>query len=137
MFNEYSIDCTRVVIINLKREDVGKYLQAADLGLLIRKNSFVNDIASPIKFAEYISCGVPVFTANNQSDSTRFVKNYGIGFIANINYQKEDYRQIIDVIQKERADFNTKCIKLSNEYFDYDIYKPIYMNLYDEKNCFT
>lgn len=39
---------------------VNEYLNAADFGVLLRKRNAVNDVASPIKFAEYCLAGLPV-----------------------------------------------------------------------------
>jgi hypothetical protein len=41
-------------------EAVPNYLAAADVGVIIRENSIVNYVSSPIKFCEYVSSGLPV-----------------------------------------------------------------------------
>ncbi|WP_299016334.1 glycosyltransferase [uncultured Photobacterium sp.] len=53
-------------ILSLNYEDVGKYLNAADAGLIIRSDSIVNHVASPTKVNEYISCGLKVVDDLNQ-----------------------------------------------------------------------
>lgn len=41
-------------------DEVASYLMAADAGLLLREDIMTNRVASPVKFAEYLRCGVPV-----------------------------------------------------------------------------
>lgn len=54
-------------------------------GFLIRKNDDVNLVSSPIKFLEYISCGVNVIMTEAVPSYADIVKQYQIGSIANIN----------------------------------------------------
>jgi len=41
-------------------QDVYKYLSAADCAFIWRDKSIVNEVASPVKFSEYMACGLPV-----------------------------------------------------------------------------
>jgi len=41
-------------------EEVYKYLSAADCAFIWRDKSIVNEVASPVKFSEYMACGLPV-----------------------------------------------------------------------------
>lgn len=56
--------CVRTV----PHEQVGGYLCAADLGLLLRDSSPTNQVASPTKFAEYLACGLPVLRTTGIGD---------------------------------------------------------------------
>lgn len=53
-------------------EDMFKYLCAADAAIIWRNNSITNKVASPVKFSEYISCGLPVIT----NESIDLITNY-------------------------------------------------------------
>ncbi len=46
--------------LRLENKDVPKYLNAADFGLLLRDDLFLNRLAYPTKFSEYLLCGLPV-----------------------------------------------------------------------------
>lgn len=52
-------------------EEVPNYLNASDIGIIIRDNDTVNNVASPIKFSEYISSGLPVIA----NDSVSIIKD--------------------------------------------------------------
>jgi len=65
----------------LKHEEVTSFLLACDWGILIREQSVTNKVASPTKFAEYLSAGLPVIISENLGDYTEFVKNNDCGII--------------------------------------------------------
>ena len=63
-------------------EKVPAYLMAADFGLLIREASITNKVASPVKFAEYLACGLKVIISDQLGDYTNFVNANACGFIS-------------------------------------------------------
>lgn len=69
----------RIITNWLQPKDVRKYLLAADYGILYRENSVTNLVASPVKFAEYLSCGLNVLVSDNLGDFSEFVKEQGCG----------------------------------------------------------
>lgn len=133
LMHDYSICESRTIVLNVLHQQVGKYLQSADLGLLIRKDSFVNEIASPMKFSEYIACGVPVLISNNVGDSTSIVNKNEVGFIYNDSYNNHKYLEMIENIKKNRKQFADKCTKCAKELYDLDKQRKIYLELYNSK----
>lgn len=79
----------------LKPTDVRKYLLAADYGILFREQSITNKVASPVKFAEYLSCGLNVIISGNLGDFTKFVAEHQCGNIGadNLKLQTVGYNQ--------------------------------------------
>lgn len=71
----------QVVAKHVAPKEVPRYLIACDYGLLIREESVTNSVASPVKFAEYLSCGLKVILSENLGDYSRFVKDNNCGFI--------------------------------------------------------
>lgn len=90
----------RVFCFHVQPNEVPKYLLAADYGLLIRENTVTNRVASPVKFAEYLACGLPVIISEKLGDYSDLVKNNStIGFV--LNDQKFSYSPI-KIENKER-----------------------------------
>lgn len=58
----YDIERNKYLIVSSNYWDVGKYLNAADVGLLIRDKTITNLVACPIKLNEYLACGLDVIT---------------------------------------------------------------------------
>jgi glycosyltransferase involved in cell wall biosynthesis len=82
---------------------MSKYLQAGDLGLLIRQDNNVNRVAFPIKFFEYIRSGVPVFSSIT-SDLKDMIEKHDLGFwVKNYNDEKEVKK--IALMVKSKLDF--------------------------------
>ncbi len=86
---------TQVIINEVKPNEVPAYLLAADYGLLIREPSVTNQVASPVKFAEYLACGLQVLISRQLGDYSEFVINNKVGFIfeKNLALQSIPYTQ--------------------------------------------
>lgn len=65
----------------VKHTEVTSVISACDMGILIRENSVTNEVASPTKFAEYLSAGLPVLISENLGDYTDFVRKYDCGLV--------------------------------------------------------
>ena len=71
----------RVICMNTDPSNVPQCLLAADYGLLIREESVTNLVASPVKFAEYLACGLKVLISENLGDYSSFIKTHHCGYI--------------------------------------------------------
>lgn len=80
--------------------EVPDYLLAADYGLLIREESVTNKVASPVKFAEYLACGLKVIISDNLGDYTEFTKHNNCGF----NYR--DFNSVTIPLLQEKQRIN-------------------------------
>lgn len=56
-------------------------LAAADAGCLLRRRSVVNRVASPLKFAEYLACGLPVIIGPEVGQYSELVARQGLGVV--------------------------------------------------------
>jgi hypothetical protein len=63
--------------------EVPYYLCAADIGIILRNNDVVNNVASPVKFSEYVCCGLPVIANNGVNLINDYIKETGFGKIIN------------------------------------------------------
>ncbi len=64
--------------------EVPRWLVAADLGLMLRKQDAVNHAASPVKFGEYLAAGVPVVISQELGDASETVESTNSGFVLDI-----------------------------------------------------
>jgi hypothetical protein len=62
-------------------DEVREQLAASDLGILVREDSVTNRVASPTKFAEYLSCGLPVIISGHLGDLGEMVRSNGLGTV--------------------------------------------------------
>ena len=85
-------------------------MPVGDLGLFIRQDNDVNKVAFPIKFFEYIRCGVPVLSSIT-SDISALIKKYDLGFWL------KDYKDELEIKKVALR------IKSKVDYFRSDVYK--------------
>ena len=65
----------------LSHNEVKDNLNACDYGILIREDTVTNRVASPTKFAEYLSAGLPVIISENLGDYSRFTHENKCGIV--------------------------------------------------------
>lgn len=76
------------------RESVIQILSSSHYGFLIRDSSIINLVSSPIKFGEYISCGVKVIMTNSIGDYSEMANN-DVSLIVDKNSNSEDIAKLI------------------------------------------
>ncbi len=69
----------------VKPAEVRNYLLAGDHGLLYREDSVTNQVASPVKFAEYLSCGLNVMISDGLGDFSEFVRKNNCGSVGYVS----------------------------------------------------
>lgn len=74
---------TQILSKKVKPNEVAGYLMAGDYGLLIREQSLTNLVASPLKFSEYLACGLKVIISEKLGDYSGFVKKHACGLVWN------------------------------------------------------
>ena len=75
----------QIKFVSLKQSEVLLFLKIFDFGFLIRDLNIINETASPVKFLEYISCGVIPIVSDFIGDYSALVKNEKIGLICESN----------------------------------------------------
>jgi glycosyltransferase involved in cell wall biosynthesis len=73
-----SIDfnCMRV-----PHEVIPDWLSAADAGVILRHDLLLNNVASPVKIAEYLACGLPVICSSGIGDLSDLIKKEQVGVV--------------------------------------------------------
>lgn len=73
---------TKIICKKVQPAEVPQYLISADFGLLIREQSITNKVASPVKFAEYLACGLKVIISEDLGDYSEYVCENNCGYIS-------------------------------------------------------
>ena len=88
LVNEYSKKygiSQDLVAIQSSFDEVNKYLNAADVALLLREDIVMNNVASPTKFAEYLMAGLPTVLSHGIHDFAEILRETGYGVILEDN----------------------------------------------------
>jgi hypothetical protein len=96
--------CRRFV----SHDDVHKVLGAGDYGILLRDDKVTNQVASPVKFAEYLHAGLSVLLSPKLGDFSSFVKEQNCGLVV---------QDSIPYLDKPSADRKKINHELSLQYF--------------------
>ena len=78
---KYGLSEKEALVTRARYQDVNKYLNAGDIGLLLRENDPTNTNASPTKFSEYLLCGLPVIISSSVTDFAAFVRQQQVGYV--------------------------------------------------------
>jgi len=73
-----------VLFRSAKSSEVERFLCAADYGLLLRDESLVNRAACPVKFGEYLACGVRPVLTPNVGDQSDLCTTTGLGVVVGL-----------------------------------------------------
>jgi len=123
-------------VMSVPHADVPKYLGAADIGLLLRESSPVNQVASPVKFAEYLACGVPVILSEGIGDYSEAVRQNHLGFVLDSLTppfgQENDFYKFIQGVFTERQLWAKRCVDYARQFLDWDPFIPVLTGLYEE-----
>ncbi|GAB2680751.1 hypothetical protein GCM10027036_39070 [Flavihumibacter cheonanensis] len=66
----------------LPPNQVANYLCGCDYGLLVREQTNTNRVAAPVKFAEYLACGLKVLISPNLGDYSELVQRESLGYLS-------------------------------------------------------
>jgi glycosyltransferase involved in cell wall biosynthesis len=68
-------------VIRVPHGEVAGYLCAADVGILLREKTPTNHVASPIKFSEYMCCGLPCIISSRIGDTAEILAHGNAGIV--------------------------------------------------------
>lgn len=70
-----------VIFMSVNNNEIFKYLNAADYGILFRENMPINNVASPSKYAEYMLTGLPVIISEGIGDYSEYTVKNNVGHL--------------------------------------------------------
>jgi glycosyltransferase involved in cell wall biosynthesis len=72
---------SRYTVVRAAHHEINAYLNAADIGLLIREPHLLNEVACPTKFGEYAATGLPVILTERIGDCSAYVRHEYEGIV--------------------------------------------------------
>lgn len=115
----------RRTVIAVPHTEVPGYLACADVALLIREDSPVNEVASPVKFAEYLSCGLPVILTQGIGDYSMLVEQKGIGCVLPFPGSGDDpnasLARFLERLSGDRDALRRACVSVASERLDWGV----------------
>jgi len=112
-----------VILRAVPHGEIQNYLTVGDLGLLLRERNSVNRVASPVKFAEYLACGLPVLVSPGVGDFTHLVCAEQVGYVLEPGLS---LARVVSEIRGNRSAFRRRCQEVAAHSFDGDRYLSAY-----------
>jgi glycosyltransferase involved in cell wall biosynthesis len=104
----------KAVIKTLPQEQVARELQSFDFGFLIRDDIPMNNVASPVKFLEYLSQGVIPLISEGVGDYTEIVKSKDLGIV--LNNSKDHILKEIERLRFKDPEIHQRLYQLVQKY---------------------
>lgn len=106
------------------RKEIEETLSKMEFGFLLREDDPVNNVSSPIKLAEYLSCDVNVIISHSIYSYASYIKDYKAGIVVDENFN-------LNQIPKYNSEVS---FKLFCDIFLLDTLKNKYRKFIGEKN---
>jgi glycosyltransferase involved in cell wall biosynthesis len=136
LVREAGIALQNSTVLSLPQRDVMAHLVAADVGLLLRDAGIVNEVASPVKFAEYLAAGVPVILTESIGDASKLVEKEGIGYVlSGLEPTTEDLARLQRFITSFSAcsdKLRQRCQQVAKLHFSWERHLPTLYATYRE-----
>lgn len=121
--NKLNLD--NVTTMTVKFTDMPAYLSAADIAVLWRDNTFMNNSASPSKFSEFAAMGLYVIHNKSVENAIRHIKENGSGILVD-NIQEIKELPLAEEFAVKRKEW----IKAGKKKFDISVLGHSYIALY-------
>lgn len=125
----------RVTVVSLPPDDVPQYLAAADCGLLLRENSPVNRVASPVKFGEYLAAGTPVIMSDGIGDYSDLARRERVGLVLPSDASEAEVdarlKEFLDDYRADPQAWQARCRRVAREQLDSGVHLPKVLALYE------
>ncbi len=118
----------RVHRFTVPRSEIPGYLSAADVGFLLREQHPLNRVASPVKFAEYLSCGLAVVSTPGIGDVSDLILDRRLGAIGPVENAAElgrACRELQAAVRADRAGYRDRAIEVARSMFDWRVYRDL------------
>ena len=128
----YGIDKENYIITYVPHDEVPMYSYAADIAIILRDDSIVNRVASPVKFSEYIASGAMVIISNNIGDLPEIVKKYNIGYVIKKN-NNEIASHIAQLFNKDNRSLAEKSRYVAEKEFSVENTIRVFTECYSKR----
>jgi glycosyltransferase involved in cell wall biosynthesis len=101
--SRHAINHPNVISTFVPYAEMPKYLSAADVGVIFRDRHVVNQVASPIKFAEYLACGLPIIANDGVDQIVEIIGMHKVGIVVkdvnSVTYETVENLLRLDLLQ--------------------------------------
>jgi glycosyltransferase involved in cell wall biosynthesis len=115
----------RTTRMSVERDQVPGYLNAADIGFLLRAPHALNTVASPLKFGEYLASGLSVVSSPGVGDISHIIEERDLGVLINADQPEisaDAVRGLIDNVRNHRISRSEVAREVAGDTYDWGAY---------------
>jgi glycosyltransferase involved in cell wall biosynthesis len=127
----------RLVQLQLPHADVPRALSTADIGFMLRDNRPLNQVASPVKFAEYLAAGLCVVTSHGVGDISTLIERTGLGVLVDPADPVSGAAAVAELMAKVRREgrrLRREAVDIALANYDWAAYRTAFRRLYGDPN---
>ena len=130
LFSDESELLQRIDIVSVEPIKVKEELSKCNCGILLRENNLINNVSSPLKFAEYLAAGLPVLLSEGVGDTESIIKKYAVGIIIKNNNYITALKDLSELLNDK--DVYGRCLRVANKEFNINTSFKQYQEIYDK-----
>ncbi len=120
-FASAELNNTDYEVVRVPHEEIISTLRKADIGLLLRDQSMVNQVASPVKAAEYMTAGLAVVVSNGIGDLSGWVQEKQLGLVLDSldpgEWSDNDLLEFFQDVMANRYRYQVRSMDFAKEFF--------------------
>lgn len=125
-----------ITVRRVPHEQVPRYLVAGDIGLLLREQSPLNTVASPVKFGEYLAAGLPVVLTEGIGDFSDLVRLDGLGLVFALDAAEHELvarlESFVGEYKQHTEAYRKRCWCAAHSVLSPEACYPVLVELYTE-----
>lgn len=118
----------KITILSVPPDDVLNYVAAGDVGIILRQPTLMNQVASPIKIAEYLSVGLPVLCNNGVGDAAKLIAEQKAGVVAEDDIVS--MATALEAVLDQLAQMRDNALRLGRAYYTWQANQSTYCRAY-------
>lgn len=128
---KHNIAISEVILrFSIPNDKIPYYLNASDLGIILRENHPMNNVAAPGKFGEYACCGLPILTGVGIADFSQKLARTNYGIVLENIYDNQELLTKFNKFMVNYQNLNRSLIsKWGVHNFSYNVYADTYITL--------
>ncbi len=105
-------------------QSINQFWQEYDFAILLRDNILINNVASPLKFAEYLANGLPILISEGIGDYSDLVRVEKLGVVVSEEQLEKGLKEMLKLLKSEDMrkkcfDYAVKNLNINQSYKDY------------------
>jgi glycosyltransferase involved in cell wall biosynthesis len=115
----------QVQFIQANSSEVFSHLLTSNFGILLREKNMINSVASPLKFAEYLSAGLPIVLSSGIGDTENVINENKVGVIVESKEYKSTIEELIELLNNPSIydrcrETAAKVFNISDSFHEYN-----------------